>query len=202
MVGQRSRSWTGTHHRHRGQIIVIAPVAILAFVGMLGMVVDLAFFQLLRSEMQNAADAAALASVRYDPICPYAPPDYLSCASDNAANKAPTVARDYAGDPASARYNGSLVRTLCASSPVVSPQPGVLRRPAVAPAMTVVITCEAGWFGARLFGLGPIEIWVTSTAAIGGPVDGSGASPDLPKPGRMSCGYCPRYESCRTERSL
>lgn len=180
-------------HKQRSQIIVIAPIALLAFAGMLGVVVEIGLSKLIQSEMQNAADAAALASVWYGPDAPCSSSDNR-CAIDNAqvttaalpdnspsaaANK---VARDYV------QANGQLATTLCGAPLDVSPQPGNLKVPRVN-AITVVVSCQAGFFGAQLFGLLPREIWAAGTAAIGSDdATGNIVAPRSPGPGEKFVG--------------
>ena len=62
--------WHRLRHRHPAQIAVIAPFAIIALIGVLGLVIDIGMFRLIDSELENAADAAALAAAWYDPVCP------------------------------------------------------------------------------------------------------------------------------------
>ncbi len=157
-------------HKQQGQIIVAVPIALLAFIGMVTLVVDIGTVKLLQSEMQNAADAAALAGVWYDPVCPLS---YTTCASDNAAMVAAAAAqtpRAMAAEKVAIDYasvhNGALLKILCGSQPDVSPQNKTLNVPRVN-ALTVVIHCQAGFLSGSVLGVGPIDIWATGTAAIG-----------------------------------
>src|SRR5262252_5073765 len=50
-------------HRQQGQTIAVAAVVLVAIVGALAFVIDLGFQMETRRELQNAADAAALAGV-------------------------------------------------------------------------------------------------------------------------------------------
>lgn len=58
------RTRTGTSHRQRGAIAVITAIVIVLLVGMLGLVIDLGVLYVRKTELQNAADAAALAGAR------------------------------------------------------------------------------------------------------------------------------------------
>ena len=52
------------HHRRRGQVLIVAPAFVLVLCGMAILCVDVGHFSASRAVLQNAADAAALASVR------------------------------------------------------------------------------------------------------------------------------------------
>jgi hypothetical protein len=55
------------HHRSPGQIVVIFAIAIIAFVGLCAIVIDVSWFWSNSLRMQRAADAAALAGVTHLP---------------------------------------------------------------------------------------------------------------------------------------
>lgn len=55
---------TGISHKQRGATAVLAAIVIVVLVGMLGLVIDLGVVYVRKTELQNAADAAALAGAR------------------------------------------------------------------------------------------------------------------------------------------
>lgn len=54
----------GSLHRQRGAVAVLTAITIVVLVGFLGLVVDLGVVYVRKTELQNAADAAALAGAR------------------------------------------------------------------------------------------------------------------------------------------
>jgi hypothetical protein len=56
--------------RQRAQTFVLAALAMTSMLGALSMVVDAGVYFVVQRQLQNAADAAALAAVWYDPACP------------------------------------------------------------------------------------------------------------------------------------
>jgi hypothetical protein len=57
------------HHRTPAQTLVIAVVAMTSMLGAVSMIVDAGVYFVLQHQLQNAADAAALAAVWYSPAC-------------------------------------------------------------------------------------------------------------------------------------
>lgn len=55
---------SGTLHRQRGVTAVLAAITVVVLVGILGWVIDLGVLYVRKTELQNAADAAALAGAR------------------------------------------------------------------------------------------------------------------------------------------
>ena len=56
--------------RQRAQTFVIAALAMTSMLGALSMVIDAGVYFVIQRQLQNAADAAVLAAVWYDPACP------------------------------------------------------------------------------------------------------------------------------------
>ena len=54
-------------HDERGQTVVLVAVTVIALLGFLGLVADIAWYQLNLARVQRAADAGALAGVVYLP---------------------------------------------------------------------------------------------------------------------------------------
>lgn len=154
----------GLRHKHPAQIGVIAPFAIIALIGVLGLVIDIGVFQVIDSELENAADAAALAAAWYDPVCPVAPDPDPRCADGNQPGMAITVAQQYVD------YNTSLASALCGSPIPRLDNNSVLAHPIQSPraqGVTVILQCRAGYLAGRILGLGSTEITRWGTAAIG-----------------------------------
>lgn len=138
------------------------PVAILACIGILGLVLDIGLFRVLDSEFENAADAAALAAAWYPPVCPLAAGD-LRCKSNSDAT---TVATNFLNrnlGPASA---------LCSAPPSLANggimvQSNQIQNPS-APAVSVIVRCNAPYLAGGILGLnGGSQITRWATAAIG-----------------------------------
>ena len=166
--------------RQRAQIIVVAPFAIIALVSILGLVVDFGMFRLIDSELENAADAAALAAVWYTPVCPTTD---LRCATDNGQpNKtAPQVATQFA------QSNLGLARALCGTDPTIDPHIQPIQQPSTT-AVTVIIQCDAHYLAGSILGLRQTQITRWATAAIGDkdPVTGKMGSYVAPPAGSAS----------------
>lgn len=62
-------------HRQRGQIVVVVPVALIAMLGMVWLVINAGFYFMARMELQKMADAAALAAVMEWTPVPRNPPN-------------------------------------------------------------------------------------------------------------------------------
>ena len=56
-------------NRQPAQVFVMAALATTAMIGALSMVVDAGVYFVIQRQLQNAADAAALAAVWYGPVC-------------------------------------------------------------------------------------------------------------------------------------
>jgi uncharacterized membrane protein len=163
-------------HRQPAQIALFAPIAIITFIGIIGVVVDIGIFRLIDSEFENAADAAALAAAWYDPVCPNSPPfsDPRCARTDNTPNSAITVATTLVSK------NLGLASALCGSTPVVTVSPV---KPLVAPsarAVSVIIHCTAPHVVGRILGVSQgADIYRWATAGLGDAVSGSGGSRSL-----------------------
>src|SRR5438477_12925628 len=90
-------------HRESGQAIALAAVALIAVVGAVAFVIDVGFFFEGRRELQNAADAAALAGVVFLP----------NCSVLDAANGCPTLSNAQDAANAYIAANGPVVRQPC-----------------------------------------------------------------------------------------
>ncbi len=153
--------WDRLRHNQPAQIAVITPLAIIALIGVMGLVIDIGLFRVIDSELENAADAAALAAAWYDPVCPYPDP---RCAADNAPSTAVGVAQRFAD------YNTGLAQALC-GSPIARLTPDSvpvhqIQSPKTN-GVTVILQCRAGYLAGRVLGLGSTEITRWGTAAIG-----------------------------------
>lgn len=159
-------------YRQPAQIALMVPFTIIALIGIMGLVIDVGVFRLIDSELENAADAAALAAAWYDPVCPGSDPADVSDRSDPAAadprcplgdtaEHAFAVAQQFGAD------NLGLATALCGSTPVID-QP--LVHPIQSPnarAVTVIVHCRAGYLAGRILGLGSTEITRWATAGLG-----------------------------------
>ncbi len=169
-----------SHARQRAQIAIVAPFAIIALVSILGLVLDFGIFRIIDSELENAAGAAALAAVWYDPDCPVTDP---RGGVGNTTGYADTAAEQFA------QKNFGVATVLCGSTPTIDHP--VLSHPINQPnalAVTVIVHCDAGYLAGRLLGLGSVTITRWGTAAIGNAVvDGTSwkMGTYLPPPGGM-----------------
>jgi hypothetical protein len=170
---------TALRHRQRAQVVTLFPALVLFMIASIAIAVDLVVFNLVRSELQKATDAAALAAVRYAPACPdvdlrclrlvpepsTSPPDPACTIADPVPDhqSSCTVATSYFG------YNAALASALCQPAPTtrtyVGSAPGgagnVGRN-----IVTVTATCDAWYLTGRVFGLTWISINVSSTAGL------------------------------------
>jgi len=156
------------HRRQRGQTIAVMAVVIVAIVGALAFVVDLGFQMEARRELQNAADAGALAGVVLLP-------------DDQAGSIQQATTFAYQGS------NASVTDRIC--GPAVSPLPDA---GATAPAahanvyskatpgqmavtggniytMTVTMECTTNFSFGRILNLTTAPIRASATAALGSP---------------------------------
>lgn len=145
--------------RARGQAIALAAVAMIGMVGMTAFVIDTGFFLLIRRELQNAVDAAALAGVVHlgacnnDTTCP-----------DSVQQEARDEAERYA------MANRSVTSRLCSQAPTVAtPSPGTLPMATggFVYTLTVAMECPAGYSFGRILGLQSARVTASATAAIG-----------------------------------
>jgi len=83
-------------HRTGGQAIVYAAVAMVAMVGGIALVIDMGVFFVIQKQMQNAADAAVLDAVWYDPVCNATQPAQLA-AGCQPTTSGPTPVAQCAG---------------------------------------------------------------------------------------------------------
>jgi hypothetical protein len=179
-------------HRQRGQTLVIAVVAMISMLGALSMVIDAGVYFVIQRQLQNAADAAALAAVWYDPACngtPLTDPtgDWRNAGCQPApapANGCPPVAP--VADPldvgpclaakSQVQANLNVALSLCAGpnrtqgsvNVYVHPANNVVSTPPIRP-YVVTLSCDAPhWFAQVLPGVLPsMTIQTTSAAALG-----------------------------------
>jgi hypothetical protein len=132
------------------------PIAIIACIGILGLVLDVGVFRLIDSELENAADAAALAAAWYPPVCPAIDP---RCPPDTTNESAQSIAATVGN------ANLGLASKLCADVPAIQVNPGLIQDPDIS-AVSVIYTCQAPFLaGAVLPGNGgttTITRWATA----------------------------------------
>jgi len=174
-------------HRQRAQTMTIAVLAMTSMIGALSMVIDAGVYFVIQRQLQNAADAAALAAVWYDPSCDSTDPGW------QAAGCQPTPAQIASGCPPPADppdkgpctaavnevlANQSVALSLCAGPnlpagqiPVnidVYPSTQVVSTPPIRPYI-VTVSCDAPhWFG-RIFSSISLTMHInaSSAAALG-----------------------------------
>ena len=177
--------------RQPAQIALIAPVAIMVFIAVIGLVVDIGFFRLIDSEMENAADAAALAAAWYDPVCPNNPQqtnppqdprcefksDGITPRTDNDPSRcAPQTCAEYEATLV-ATQNLGLASALCDSSVLVQVSNPTPPNAPGARAVSVVIECNAPHVVGRILGVSQdMQIYRWGTAALGQVAAGSNPS--------------------------
>ncbi|HEY3062397.1 MAG TPA: pilus assembly protein TadG-related protein [Chloroflexota bacterium] len=146
--------------RQPAQALGLAAVAMVGMVGMLAFVIDAGSFFVVRRELQNAADAAALAAVAMCP-CPLASPSQA---------QARFIAQQYVA------ANAFDVEQLCRhavlfvpATDVTFPSPRDLTGVGFAsPVVTVTVRCEADYTFGRILNLPPHRtISAHATAALG-----------------------------------
>jgi hypothetical protein len=156
------------------------PIAVLTCIGILGFVLDIGLFQVIDSEFDKAAAAAALAAAWYDPVCPvpgdpaYLPPvppsTFSPCTQnpngtmrvDNSLDSATTVAAN------TASRNLGLANSLCASPPSIQVHAQPITDPSTR-AVSVIIQCNAPYLAGAILSAtgGTSQITRWATAAIG-----------------------------------
>jgi uncharacterized membrane protein len=140
-------------HRQPAQAIGLAAVSIIALVALLAFVVDAASFFIIRSELQNAADAAALAGVA---LCP--------CPPNDAGARA--IAEQYV------RLNAPNAEKLCRHTVAFNPVtdvdfPSASLNGGSSPAMRVTVRCQADYTFGRIINLVSRTISANATAVLG-----------------------------------
>jgi hypothetical protein len=163
-------------HKQRGQTIALAAVALIAMVGMLAFVIDVGLFMMIRSQLANAADAAALAGIMgWDPT-------KSDAYNENFIDTNSTVT-DYVS------INSGIINNL-SRPPLQLCRGGVQTPPFIksfqkvsfpnnksAPAVTVTLRCEAGLvFGLILWERGSAPTYAISAqaTAMQGCIDSNG----------------------------
>jgi hypothetical protein len=179
--------------RQRGQVMVIAVVATVSMLGALSLVIDAGLYFVIKRQLQNAADAAALAAVWYDPACPGSTWSDYGCqtAGGPTAPECNVPPNNLSGNalPCTAavnqvKANSSVALSLCAGPILptgaiavdISAHPGVgppnsdpnLVVPNVTP-YVVTVSCNAPhWFARVLPGVNlTMEINANAAAALG-----------------------------------
>lgn len=169
----------------KGAIMVLAAGAMVMTVGVIAMAVDIGRIMVVRNELQNAADAAALAGAAK--LSNFATPAWsAACAAATAAipfNKSETQAFAtgvvkagvWSIDPG---QSSDMTTADCAGArTVVTPFNGLV------PAVSVQLTRDSGQnqgpfltFFARIFGLDSLAMTATAVAGISYPSNVPGAS--------------------------
>src|SRR5439155_27371846 len=81
----RGRRSVIKRRRQPAQTFVIAALAMTSMLGALSMVIDAGVYFVIQRQLQNAADAAALAAVWYDPACPSGTSEWLNAGCQSSA---------------------------------------------------------------------------------------------------------------------
>ncbi len=144
--------------RQPAQAMGLAVVAMVGIVAMLAFVIDAGSFFIVRRELQNAADAAALAAVA---MCP--------CPTSAPANRAQArfIAQQYVS------ANAFDIEQLCRHAVLFVPASDVafgtrhLTPSGTTDAVTVTVRCEADYTFGRILNLQHRTIAAHATAAIG-----------------------------------
>ena len=144
-----SKVMRGLHHRERGQVFFMVAALFAVFGGMSAVAIDLGVYMAARRDLQNAADAIALAASQDLP--------------ENGDTLA--TANSYAGK------NGI---ELSAMTVTITPQ-GLPAEPN--PKVRVDLEAEQGFIFARLIGIESAEIEVSATAIRTSPGGSTGLMP-------------------------
>jgi hypothetical protein len=162
-----TRVWA---RRERGQAIGLAGVALVAMVGMLAFTIDAGLFFMIRRELQNTADAAALAGMGAWVDCQF----FSVPGSPSFGVPAVAPPCDAVGANAVDEYiarNSSVTRRLCTSAPsrdnaptfntfVDFPPTG-----GQSPSTTVSVSCQTTYSFGRILGLSDARIRAIARAA-------------------------------------
>lgn len=169
--------------------MALAVISMVTMLGALSMVIDAGVYFVVKAQLQNAADAAALAAVWYSPACPGSEPNWQGAGCQTSyPNTDSTNCSSPPGNlgPCSAaedvvKANSSVALSLCSGPklpsstiPVtVSAHPGIppasnLVVPNVTP-YVVTLECQAPhWFARFVPGVNLImDINANATAALG-----------------------------------
>jgi Flp pilus assembly protein TadG len=175
--------------RQRAQTFVIAALAMSTMLGALSMVVDAGVYFVIQRQLQNAADAAALAAVWYDPACPSGNPAWLNAGCQSSAPGPAPVNCQSSPQPPNPPYpydprpctaatqevlaNQNVALSLCAGPNLPTGQipvnvvatPGTpLNVPQVS-TYIVTVSCDAPhWFG-RIFPSVALTMHISSSAS-------------------------------------
>ncbi|WP_225073374.1 pilus assembly protein TadG-related protein [Desulfuromonas sp. CSMB_57] len=164
----------------RGAVIVLVALLVFVFLGIAAFAIDLGYRHVVRNELQNAADASALAAARelskiYQEMSYAEQQTYVANRSDIAPIALQTALNNYAGDAKQLIVNDADVligtwsewRTIAKSSRVNNyNQPD---------AVMVTTRREAGangpisTFFAKIFGINTLGVNAFATAALSGP---------------------------------
>jgi Flp pilus assembly protein TadG len=149
----------------RGQVIVWMALGMVALLGMGGFTIDVGHAYLVRNQLQNAANAAALASV----------PDLFTTVNTTTAPSTTLTndAMNYTGaTSADANYNPTMgtvtatVTTPCLNALLPATTCGAVGN--VPNAVIVKETAQVPTFFMRLFGIKTLNVGATATASPGG----------------------------------
>jgi hypothetical protein len=170
-------------HRQTAQTYVVAALGMVVMLGAVSMVIDAGVYFVLQRQLQNAADAAALAAVWYAPACYGTPPwQVAGCQVTNPDPRPPQCSPINAPAPCTAavetaQANWGKASLLCqgpnlptGTIPVnVATGPSqALNLPNVG-TYVVTLSCDAPhWFARVLPGVNlTMNISVSSAAALG-----------------------------------
>lgn len=146
----------------------MVPIGLIAMVGVLALVVNAGLMYMIRSEMQNAADAAALAAVWYPPVCqdseplsPPTPPAPPPQCGDSRGTDAVSAGQAYFAQ------NTRIASGLCVSLPLAQVSAGA-NAPSQLPPNYVVVSaiCTANVTFGSIFSIPSITLKVNAVAAL------------------------------------
>jgi hypothetical protein len=150
--------------RQPGQTIVLVPIGLIAMFGMAALIVNIGLIFMLRSELQNAVDAAALAAAWYFPVCqeqtgPGGGPPHV-CGSDFSS--ADSAARFYFN------RNVPIASRLCDLSGNPNVLPGGNPQAVTTPPNFVIVyaTCTAHMSFGGIFSVTALSVDASATAAL------------------------------------
>ncbi len=150
--------------RQRGQTIVLVPIGLIAMFGMAAIVVNVGLTFMLRSELQNAVDSAALAAAWYFPVCQ----------QQAGGSRPPICGSDFPDADSAADFyfdrnvNASIASKLCDLSGNPHVLPGGNPQVVITPPNFVIVyaTCTARMAFGGLFSSTILSVNASATAAL------------------------------------
>ena len=183
--------------RQRAQSFVIAALAMTSMLGALSMVIDAGVYFVIQRQLQNLADAAALAAVWYSPACDAANMQDAGCQTSGWGAPPPTCTVVGELGPCTisnewVQANESAVLSLCAGpnlpagaiEPAVDAHMGTALNVPSLNTWVVTLDCNAPhWFGRVLPGVNlTMDIRASSSTALGWLTDGGQIVGNSPPP--------------------